>query len=193
MARRMVSPDQVLWVPRRTEAAMHPTEPTNVIYGVMGEFDSAQALVDAARRVMEEGFTKVEAYTPVPVEELNDIIHKKRTILPSIVLAAGITGMLTGFTLQYWASVIEYPMNVGGRPFASWPAFVNPSYELTILFASLAAAGGMIALNGLPQPYHPVFNAPRFSLASSDKFFIVIETEDPKFAPTETAAFLERI
>jgi hypothetical protein len=172
---------------------MHASEPTNVTYGVMAEFDSAQALVDAARRVMAEGFTKVEGYTPVPVEELNDIIHKKRTILPSLVLAGGLTGMLTGFVLQYWASVIEYPMNVGGRPFASWPAFVIPSYELTILFASLTAAGGMIALNGLPQPYHPVFNAPRFSLASSDKFFLVIEAEDPKFAPTETAAFLERI
>jgi hypothetical protein len=172
---------------------MHASEPTNVSYGVMAEFDSAQALVDAARRVMAEGFTKVEGYTPVPVEELNDIIHKKRTILPSLVLAGGLTGMLTGFVLQYWASVIEYPMNVGGRPFASWPAFVIPSYELTILFASLTAAGGMIALNGLPQPYHPVFNAPRFSLASSDKFFLVIEAEDPKFAPAETAAFLERI
>ena len=143
----------------------------------MAEFDSAQALVDAARRDVAEGFTKVEGYTPVPIEELNDIIHKKRTILPKLVLAGGLTGMVTGFALQYWASVIEYPMNVGGRPFASWPAFVIPSYELTILFAALTAAGGMIALNGLPQPYHPVFNAPRFSLASSDKFFLVIEAD----------------
>jgi hypothetical protein len=170
---------------------MHESEPTSPIHGVMAEFDSAQALVDAARRAVAQGFTRLEGYTPVPIEELNDIIHKKRTILPKIVLAGGLTGMLTGFTLQYWASVLEYPMNVGGRPFASWPAFVIPSYELTILFASLAAAGGMIALNGLPQPYHPVFNAPRFSLATSDKFFLVIEAADPKYSATETTAFLE--
>jgi hypothetical protein len=172
---------------------MHPTEPTNVIYGVMGEFDSAQTLLDAARRVMAEGFTKVEAYTPVPVEELNDVIHKKRTILPKISLAGGLTGMATGFALQYWASTIEYPMNIGGRPFASWPAFVIPSYELTILFSALATAIGMIALNGLPQPYHPVFNAPRFSLASSDKFFLVIEAVDPKFDTSASSRLLESI
>ncbi len=172
---------------------MHASETTNVTYGVMAEFDSAQTLVEAARRTMAEGFTKVEGYTPVPVEELNDIIHKKRTILPKLILAGGLTGMLTGFTLQYWASVIEYPMNVGGRPFASWPSFVVPSYELTSLFSALTAAGGMIALNGLPQPYHPVFNTPRFSLATSDKFFLVIEAEDPKFDMTRTTLFLESL
>jgi hypothetical protein len=172
---------------------MQTAEPTDPTYGVMAEFDTAQALVDAARRVMAEGFVKVEAYSPVPIEELNDIIHKKRTILPALVLAGGLTGMATGFLLQYWASAIEYPLNVGGRPFASWPAFVVPSYELTILFSALTAAAGMIALNGLPQPYHPVFNAPRFSLASSDKFFIVIEAEDPKYSLKETSAFLDRI
>ena len=160
---------------------MHVSEPTNVTYGIMAEFDSAESIVNAARRVMSEGFTKAEAYTPVPIEELNDIIHKKRTILPAISLAGGLSGMATGFALQYWASVIEYPFNVGGRPFASWPAFVIPSYELTILFSALATTIGMIALNGLPQPYHPVFNTPRFSLASSDKFFLVIESVDPRY------------
>jgi hypothetical protein len=172
---------------------MHVTEPTNVTYGVMAEFDSAQTIVDAARLAVAEGFSKVEAYTPVPIEELNDIIHKTRTILPKLVLAGGIGGMMTGFGLQYWASVLEYPMNVGGRPFASWPAFVIPSYELTILFSALTAAVGMIALNGLPQPYHPVFNAPRFSLASSDKFFLVIEADDPRFNLADTSRFLERV
>ncbi len=170
---------------------MHASEPTTQTHGTMAEFDSGQAIVDAARRTMAAGFTKVEAYTPVPIEELNEILHLRRTVLPKIVLAGGLTGMLTGFALQYWVSVLEYPMNVGGRPFASWPSFVVPSYELTILFASLAAAGGMLALNGLPQPYHPVFNTPRFSLASSDKFFLVIEAEDPKFSATDTATFLE--
>ena len=172
---------------------MRDPDMTSETYGVMAEFDSAQALVDAARRVIAEGYTKVEGYSPVPIEELNEILHMKRSILPKLVLAGGLTGMLTGFVLQYWASAIEYPMNVGGRPYASWPAFVVPSYELTILFAALTAAGGMIALNRLPQPYHPVFNAERFSLASSDKFFLVIETADPKYVSSETSGFLERL
>jgi len=167
----------------------HTAEITNALHGVMAEFDTGQALVDAARKTMAEGFTKVEAYTPVPIEELNDIIHKTRTVLPKLVLTGGLTGMATGFGLQYWASVIEYPMNVGGRPQASWTTFIVPSYELTILFASLAAAIGMIMLCGLPQPYHPVFNVGRFSMGSSDKFFLVIESTDPKFGGA--AAFLK--
>ena len=124
---------------------MHTETPTNALHGVMAEYDTGQALVDAARQTMAHGFTRVEAYTPVPIEELNDIIHKRRTILPKLVLAGGLTGMATGFALQYWASVIEYPMNVGGRPMASWTTFIVPSYELTILFASLTAAIGMVA------------------------------------------------
>jgi hypothetical protein len=156
----------------------------------MAEFDAAQALVDAARKTVAEGYSKVEGYTPVPVEELNEILHVRRTVLPKLVLAGGLSGMATGFALQYWASVIEYPMNVGGRPFASWPAFVVPSYELTILFASIAAAVGMLALNGLPQPYHPVFNVERFSLASTDKFFLVIEATDPRFDRDSASQFL---
>lgn len=164
---------------------------TDTLHGVMAEFDSGQALVDAARQTMARGFIKVEAYSPIPIEELNDIIHKKRTHLPKLVLAGGITGMASGFALQYWTSVIDFPMNVGGRPNASWPAFIIPSYELTILFAALAAAIGMLAFNGLPQPYHPVFNVPRFSLASSDKFFLVIESSDAKFDQAETSQFLK--
>jgi hypothetical protein len=171
---------------------MQAHQPTaSALFGVMAEFDSAQTVVDAARRVMAEGFTQVEGYTPVPVEELNDVIHRKRTILPKLILGGGLIGMATGFVLQYWASVIEYPLNIGGRPLASWPAFVIPSYELTILFSALTAAIGMILLNGLPQPYHPVFNVPRFSLASSDKFFLVVEANDPKFDRDTTVRFLE--
>jgi hypothetical protein len=160
----------------------HTEETTNTTHGVMAEYDTADALVAAARQTMGTGFTKVEAYSPVPIEELNDIIHKRRTVLPKIVLAGGLAGMATGFALQYWASTIAYPMNIGGRPQASWTTFIVPSYELTILFAALSAAIGMIVLNGLPQPYHPVFNVERFSLASSDKFFLVIESNDPKFS-----------
>jgi hypothetical protein len=166
----------------------HTPETSNALHGVMAEFDNAQELVDAARKTMAQGFTRVEAYSPVPIEELNDIIHKKRTVLPKLVLAGGLTGMATGFGLQYWASVLEYPMNIGGRPLASWTTFIVPSYELTILFASLTAAIGMIVMSGLPQPYHPVFNVERFSMASSDKFFLVIESTDPKFG--EAMSFL---
>ena len=171
---------------------MHASEPaTNPTHGLMAEFDSAQAVVDAARKTVAHGYTKLEAYTPVPIEELNDIIHRKRTKLSMLVLIGGLAGMATGFGLQYWASVLEYPLNVGGRPYASWPAFVIPSYELTILFSALTAAGGMLALNGLPQPYHPVFNEPRFSMASSDKFFLVVETGDAKYDSDKTRQFLE--
>ncbi|HUQ86961.1 MAG TPA: DUF3341 domain-containing protein, partial [Vicinamibacterales bacterium] len=115
----------------------HIPETSNAHHGVMAEFDNAQALVEAARKTMTQGYTRVEAYSPVPIEELNDIIHKSRTVLPKLILAGGLTGMATGFALQYWASVIEYPMNIGGRPLASWTTFIVPSYELTILFAAL--------------------------------------------------------
>lgn len=171
--------------------ATHDAVETSALYGVMAEFETAQACVDAARRVVAAGLTKVEAYTPVPVEELNDILHRTRTRLPQAVLAGGLTGMAAGFALQYWASVIEYPLNVGGRPLASWPSFVVPSYELTILFAALTATFAMIFANRLPQPYHPVFNVPRFSLASSDKFFLVVEAIDPRFDRHATARLFE--
>jgi len=169
---------------------MHTNESPNGLHGVMAEFDSGQEIVDAARQTMAAGFTKVEGYSPVPIEELNDIIHQRRTILPKLVLAGGLTGMATGFSLQYWASVFAYPLEVGGRPLASWPSFIIPSYELTILFSGLTAAIGMILLNGLPQPYHPVFNVERFARASSDKFFLVIESADPRFDRHRTAEFL---
>ena len=172
---------------------MHVHEEKTGLYGLMAEFDHAQPLVDAAVGVMAKGYSKVEAYSPFPIEELNDIIHKKRTILPKLVLGAGLAGLTGGFVLKYVTSVLIYPLNVGGRPLATWTAWVVPSYELTILFAALTAAGGMIALNGLPQPYHPVFNVERFSLASSDKFFLVVEAEDPHFNKDETARLLESL
>jgi hypothetical protein len=169
----------------------HASETTTALHGVMAEFDDADALVEAARKTMTGGWTRVEAYSPVPIEDLNTIIHKRRTILPKLVLGGGLTGMATGFGLQYWASAIEYPMNIGGRPQASWTTFIVPSYELTILFAALTAAIGMIVLCGLPQPYHPVFNVDRFSMASSDKFFLVIESTDPKFDQHAATEFLK--
>jgi Protein of unknown function (DUF3341) len=160
-------------------------------YGLLAEFDSATAIVDAARRARAAGFTKVEAYTPFPIHELDDALALPRTKLPWLVLAGGIIGMLAGFGLEYWASVIAYPFNIGGRPYASWPAFIVPAYETTILFSALTAAIGMIALNGLPQPYHPLFNAPQFSNASGDRFFLCIETADPRYDATATRQFLQ--
>ena len=151
------------------------------LYGLLAEFHTPAEVVKAARKVHAAGYRKVDAYTPYPMEEVLDALHLHKTHVPKLVLAGGLFGMAAGWGLQYWSSVIEYPMNIGGRPFASWPTFIIPSYELTILFASLTAAIGMIALSGLPQPYHPVFNVDRFSMASSDKFFLVIESTDPKF------------
>mgnify|MGYP003575954568 CR=1 FL=1 len=143
----------------------HTPDTSKALHGVMAEYESGQALVDAAKKTMAQGFTRVEAYSPVPIEDLNTIIHKSRTVLPKLILAGGLAGMATGFALQYWASVIEYPMNIGGRPLASWTTFIVPSYELTILFAALTAASGMIVLKGLPQPYHPECNVGRLSMA----------------------------
>jgi len=164
---------------------------TPKLYGLLAEFDSASAIVDAARSARAAGYVKVDAYTPFPIHELDDALRLPRTKLPWLVFAGGLTGMLAGFALQYWASAIEYPMNVGGRPYASWPAFVVPAYETTILFASITAVVGMIWLNGLPRPYHPIFNAPNFSNASADRFFLSIEAVDPRFELGATRQFLQ--
>jgi hypothetical protein len=170
---------------------MHQEDTAPKLYGLLAEFDSATAIVDAARRTRQAGFTKIDTFTPFPIHELDAALKLPRTKLPWLVLGGGIAGMAAGFALQYWASVIQYPLNIGGRPLASWPAFIVPSYELTILFAALTAVIGMIALNGLPMPYHPVFNVPQFSSASADRFFLSIETRDAKFDLAETRAFLE--
>ncbi|HEX9943085.1 MAG TPA: DUF3341 domain-containing protein [Thermoanaerobaculia bacterium] len=160
------------------------------IYGLMGEFPSAQSLIDAARAIHEAGYTRADAYTPYPIEELAEALGHHRTKLPAIVLGGGVVGAIGGYLLQYWSQVIEYPMNIGGRPVHSWPAFIVPTFECTILAAALSAVFGMFFLNGLPQPYHPVFNVPRFALASRDRYFLVIEARDPKFDPEATRRLL---
>ena len=162
-------------------------------YGLMAEFPSASALVAAARRAREAGYTKLDAYSPFPIEELNDALKLPRNRVPLVVLLCGLTGLVAGYGLEYWASVIEYPLNIGGRPFHSMPAFIVPAYETTILFAAFGAVLGMIALNGLPMPYHPVFNVPAFEAASSDRFFLTIETTDPKFDAHATREFLQSL
>ncbi len=161
------------------------------IYGLLAEFHSPQEVVEAAGRVHAAGFRRVDGYSPYPIEELAEALELHKSHLPKLVLAGGMAGLLGGMGLEYWASVIEYPMNIGGRPFFSWPAFIVPAYETTILFAAATAVLGMLFLNGLPEPYHPVFNVPGFALASRDKFFICIEAADPKFDRALTAKFLK--
>ena len=163
------------------------------LYGLMAEFRAPAAVVEAAEKVREAGYTRVDAYSPYPIEELNEALHLGRSRLPGIVLGGGIFGLLAGWALEYWSSVIEYPLNIGGRPFNAWPAFIIPAFETTILFAAGSAVFGMLALNGLPQPYHPVFNVPGFALASRDKFFICIEDTDPKFDAAQTRKFLQSL
>ncbi len=161
------------------------------LYGLMAEFHTPTEVVEAAHRVWEAGYTKVDAYSPYPIEELIEALHIGHSKLPKLVLVGGILGALAGWSLEYWASVIEYPMNIGGRPFYAWPAFIVPAFETTILFAAGTAVLGMLALNGLPEPYHPVFNVPNFALATRDKFFICIEAGDPKFDRAGTLEFLQ--
>ena len=157
----------------------------------MAEFDSPTALVIAARAARDAGYRQMDAYSPIPVEELHEALGLPQTKLPFVVLGGAIVGGLAGYGLQYWASAIAYPFNIGGRPLHSWPSFLVPTFETTILFAALAAVFGMLALNGLPMPYHPVFNDKRFVMASRDRFFLCIEAKDPKFDPAQTRRFLE--
>jgi hypothetical protein len=159
----------------------------------MAEFDGPTALVAAAQAAHVEGYKRMDAYSPIPIEELHDALGFQRTKLPLIVLIGGLVGGLGGYGLQYWSSVIAYPMNIGGRPFHSWPQFIPVTFETTILGAALAAVLGMLALNGLPMPYHPVFNVPRFALASRNRFFLCIEARDPKFDRERTQRFLESL
>jgi hypothetical protein len=160
------------------------------IYGLMAEFNNPTDVVAAAKRVREAGYRRVDAFSPYPMEELSEALDFHHSPLPKIVLCGGILGMLGGYTLQYFVSVIDYPLNIGGRPLHSWPAFIPATFETTILCAALSAVLGMLALNGLPEPYHPVFNVPSFALASRDRFFICIEATDPKYDHDETWRFL---
>jgi hypothetical protein len=163
------------------------------LYGLMAEFESPTALVSAASKAREAGYRKMDAYSPIPIEELHDALGLPQTKLPFIVLGGAIAGGLVGYGLQFWASTIAYPFNIGGRPLHSWPSFLVPTFETTILFSALAAVVGMLALNGLPMPYHPVFNDPRFAMASRDRFFLCIESVDPKFDLAGTRRFLESL
>src|SRR5438445_1845607 len=163
------------------------------IYGVMGEFATPEQLTHAVEKVREAGYRRLDAYAPFPVEGLSQALGLKRDLVPLITLLGGLSGGVGGFGFQYWVAAITYPMNIGGRPLNSWPAFIPVTFELTILGASLAAVLGMLALNKLPQPHHPVFNVARFTHASSDRFFVCIEAKDPKFHLAECARLLQEV
>jgi len=163
------------------------------VYGLMAEFEDPNHLVAAAHRAREAGYRRMDAYSPLPIEELHEAIGFHDTKLPMIVLIGGLVGCLAGYLLQYWVSTMAYPINVGGKPLNSWPAFIPVTFECTILGAALSAVLGMLGLNGLPQPYHPVFNVARFALASRNRFFLCIEARDRKFDLAETRRFLETL
>ncbi len=163
------------------------------LHGLMAEFETPDAVVAAAEKSYEAGYRQMDAYTPYPIEELCEAIGEHHSKVPLLVLIGGVCGALFGFGLQYITSVHVYALNIGGRPLNSWPAFIPVTFECTILFAALSAVVGMLALNGLPRPHHPVFNVEGFRRASRDRFFLCIESKDPKFDANKTAEFLRSL
>ncbi len=162
------------------------------IYGLVAEFPTEHELIHAVQRTREAGYRRIEAYTPFPVEGLSEALGLKRNNVPLITLIGGLTGGLGGFFFQYWVSVLAYPLNIGGRPLNSWPAFIPVTFELTVLGAALSAVFGMLALNGLPRPHHPLFNVHRFAKhAPSHRFYFCIEAHDPTFSLADSSRFLQ--
>jgi hypothetical protein len=163
------------------------------LYGVIAEFESPSDLVAAARRVYSLGYRRINGYSPYPIEELSEAIGFTHTSLPLIVFIGGLVGGIGGFLMQYWIEVIDYPINVGGKPYNSWPAFIPITFEMTVLVAAFSAVLGMLVLNKLPQPYHPVFNVPNFAMATRDRFFLAVEANDAKFDHAEVVELLKSL
>lgn len=161
------------------------------IFGLMAEFENVNDAIVAARRTYAAGYRKLDAYSPFPVEELSEAIGFHKNGVALICLIGGLLGGTAAFTLQWWVNNVSYPLNIGGRPLNSWPSFIIVTFEMTILFSGLSAVFGMLALNGLPMPYHPVFNVPRFEQVTRDKFFIVIFSSDKNYDAIGTRQFLE--
>jgi hypothetical protein len=164
------------------------------IYGVLAEFETPSDLVRAAQAAYKDGWRRMDCYTPYPVEEAAEAIGFHRDKVSLITLVGGLMGLCAMFSLETWISTLAYPLNIAGRPLYSWPAFIIPAYEWTILWAGLSACFGMLAMNGLPSLYHPLFNAPNFrDGATDDKFFLCLESTDPKFEVAEAVAYLEAL
>ena len=161
------------------------------IYGLLAEFDDVNDAIMAAKNAYAAGYRKMDAYAPFPVEELSEAIGFQKNGVALVCFVGGLLGCSGAFILQWWINTISYPVNIGGRPFNSWPSFIIVTFEMTILFSGLSAVFGMLALNGLPMPYHPVFNVPRFDLASKDRFFLIVFSSDKKYDAAGTRRFLE--
>jgi hypothetical protein len=166
---------------------------TAPLYGVLAEFGTPKTLLVAAQMAYAEGYRKMDAYSPYPIDGLAEAIGFEKTRVPLVVLIGGIIGGGTAYGMQYYSAVWDYPLNVGGRPLHSWPAFIPITFELTILFAAFAAVFGMLLMNGLPKPYHPVFNVPEFKLASQTRFFLCLKASDDRFRAAEARSFLETL
>jgi hypothetical protein len=160
------------------------------LYGIMAEFSEPEQLLHAARAAYKAGYRRMDAYSPYAVEGVAEAIGFHRTRLPLVMLFGGICGAIIAYAMQWYSAVVDYRLNVGGRPLHSWPAFIPITFELTILFAAIAGLLGMLWMNGLPKPYHPVFNAPDFKLASQTRFFLCIEADDRVFNQHAVHEFL---
>jgi hypothetical protein len=163
------------------------------LYGLLAEFDDPTALVHAVRQAREAGYHRLDAFTPYPIEELTEALDFRKTRMPLVIFLGGVVGCVSGYLLQWYCAAYDYPINVGGRPLNSWPAFIPVMFELTVLIAALAAVFGLLGLCGLPRPHHPLFNVPRFALASRDRFFMCIEARDPRFDLAQTKAFMDTL
>jgi hypothetical protein len=159
---------------------------------LLAKFSTPETLVAATRRATEAGFRELDAYSPFPIEDLSEALRLKSSKLPYAVLVGGITGGVLGFLMQVFAQAIDYPLNIGGRPLISWPAYIPITFELTILLAAFGGVIGLFVVTRFPQPYHPVFNVEDFQKhGSQDGFYLGIEARDPKFDLAGTRKFLE--